>query len=295
MKTEIIKYNLNDRGRQFRGKNRQWDIPSIVEAINSPACQEKVRNRDMIGYYGHWCRVRYGLDPAEGGIEKGKPYFIEPAVVTTYLKAYPDGTIEHQEEFLETASGKAASQLFKSRVGGFSSAIRTGRNPEFFGFDYVFEPNYATNRGFALDSVNGILDVVSDMTPAEIDAEIQREQVSGLLALLETQQSVMDSANQTIEKLQSDNQSLQAALDAIARAQLFAQKEKEEEEKKATIDKQSRKYDFRNNAKRDFLDGVRAFDSCRDSDLPFVREQPAFDGVEEDIKSIPLYKHFLGG
>ena len=119
----LIRYNLKDRGRQFRGVERNFDIPAIVAAINSPACQERVKTRGMLGYLGHWVRIRFGLEPPEGGIAQGKAQAVEPAIVTTYLKAYPNGDIEHQTEFLDTDPGRIASRMYDSKVGGFSSAI----------------------------------------------------------------------------------------------------------------------------------------------------------------------------
>lgn len=198
--TPIIKYNLRERGRQFRGQPRNFNIAVVVKAINSEACQEKVRNRDMIGFYGHWPRVKFGMNPREGGLEKGRPAFVEPAIVTTLLKAYPDGTIEHQEEFLDTDSGKLAAKLFQSRVGGFSSVIGNG-NAEFFGFDYVNEPNYSTNRGYSLDSVG-------DISEDEIDAAIYGESIRGIMALLDGAESRIHIADQTIEGLRQENSQL---------------------------------------------------------------------------------------
>jgi hypothetical protein len=165
METGVIKYNLKERGRQFRGFARKnLDYAAIATAINSPACQECVKNRDMLGYFGHWPRVKFGMVPQEGGIDyaKGKPFFVEPALVTTFLQADANGNIEHKAEFLGTDSGQVAAKMFLSRVGGFSSAIDVIK-PEFFGFDYVQEPNYTTNRGYALDDVRG-------MTPDDVDA-----------------------------------------------------------------------------------------------------------------------------
>ncbi len=152
----IIKYNLKDRGRKFSGKERNFNIPAIVAAINSPKCQERVSTRGMLGYFGHWPRIRFGLEPPEGGIADGKAHSIEPALVTTYLKAYPDGTIEHKTEFLDNDSGRMASRMYANRVGGFSTAIDANK-PELFGFDWVNDPNYSTNRGYelVLDSVSG--------------------------------------------------------------------------------------------------------------------------------------------
>ena len=195
-KTAVIRYNLRERGRQFRGQPRNFNIPLIVKVINSPACQERVAKRDMLGFYGHWPRIRFGMMPTEGGIENGKPAFVEPAIVTTMLKAYDDGTIEHQEEFLDTPSGVLACKLYHSKVGGFSSVIGN-RNSEFFGFDYVNEPNYSTNRGYTLDSVG--------MSEAEVEAQIYNEQIQGIMALIDSVEADVRLANQTVENLQSEN------------------------------------------------------------------------------------------
>ena len=83
MQTEIIKYSLADRGRKYRGKDRHFNIAAVVAAINSPATQERVRKRDMLGYYGHWPRVKFGMNPSEGGLESGIPSVVEPALVPT--------------------------------------------------------------------------------------------------------------------------------------------------------------------------------------------------------------------
>lgn len=200
LKTEIIKYNLKERGRHFRGCDRNYDIGAIVNAINSPECQERVKNRDMLGYYGHWTRMKFGMVPQEGGLDKGRPAIVEPAIVTTFLKAYPDGTVEHQDEFLETDSGKVAAKLFQSRTGGFSSAIDE-RRPTFYGFDYVLEPNYTTNRGWSFDSV-------SDMSAEDVEAAIYGEQVRGLLSVLDSVSNERDRASETIEYLKAQNEEL---------------------------------------------------------------------------------------
>lgn len=186
----MIRYNLKERGRQHRGVERNFDIPRIVAAINSPDCQERVKTRGMLGYLGHWVRIRFGLEPPEGGIANGKAYSVEPAIVTTYLKAYPNGDIEHQTEFLETDPGRIAARMFANGVGGFSSAIDENR-PTFYGFDWVNDPNYSTNRGYslALDSVSDGSMTLDDVIAAEfndhtkamamlLEASEKREQIA---------------------------------------------------------------------------------------------------------------------
>lgn len=280
MQTQVITYNLRERGRKFRGQERNFNIPAIVQAINSPETQERIKNRDMLGYYGHWSRVKYGLEPREGGLEKGKPFYVEPAIVTIHLKAFPDGTIEHQEEFLDTDSGKAAAKLYLSRVGGFSSAINTGPIPSFHGFDYVFEPNYTTNRGYKLvmDSVNSeeeLLDKVKAMPLADIDAEIQSEQVRGLLMLLDSVQTLNQRANETIENLRAENDSLMLLV------------EKAGKEKKAILDA----------IEPQFI-SARATQRLKNDIAGFhaAKKLPAFDSASDDGKfeddmnrDIPVY------
>jgi hypothetical protein len=206
METPVISYNLRDRGRQYRGKERNFNIRAIVDAINGPACQERVKNRDLLGYYGHWPRIKFGMNPAEGGLDDGRPSLVEPALVTTMLRASPDGTIEHQAEFLNNDPGQVAAKLFASRVGGFSSAIDQIR-PEFFGFDYVLEPNYSTNRGYTMDDVSG-------MTLDDVDAAIYDEQLRGLNRLLDSATAERDLANDIIERLRAENEQLLSLLAA---------------------------------------------------------------------------------
>lgn len=204
--TPIITFNLKDRGRKYRGKERNFNIRALYAAINGPECQERVANRDMLGFFGHWPRVRFGLNPAEGGIAEGKAHAVEPAIVTTMLRAHMDGTIEHQAEFLDTTTGQIAQRMYASRVGGFSSAIDPGR-PEFFGFDYVNEPNYSTNRGHVLDDVGS-------MSYDDVFAAEQDEQNKAMLALLDSAHNERDLAHEALERLQIENEQLLSILSA---------------------------------------------------------------------------------
>jgi len=211
METERIVYNLNERGRKHRGTARHFDVGAIAHAINSDACQERVKQRDMQGYYGHWPRLKFGLNPQEGGLDGGKAALVEPAFITTHLKADADGTIEHKAQFLDTASGQVAAKLYHNRTGGFSSAIDASI-PEFFGFDYVLEPNYATNRGWTLDSIG-------QMSSDDIQAALIDEQLHGALTLVNTLsqqhtwlQHTLDHAQKTIAHLGTQNEELTARI-----------------------------------------------------------------------------------
>jgi hypothetical protein len=211
--TENIRYNVNERGRQHRGQDRHFDTRALAALINSPAVQEQVRNRDLVGYYGHWQRMRFGMRPPETVIVDGKSVNIEPAVVTTYLRAEADGTIEHRTEFLDTASGKVARRLSKSKTGGFSSAIdATQRGSQhiphlFAGFDYVLEPNYTTNRTFLFDSAQAAADgSIFDFVMADHYKNTER-----MAALYDSLQGDHMMAMQTIQRLMEENESLLSA------------------------------------------------------------------------------------
>ncbi|MGL5225268.1 MAG: hypothetical protein ACRC8Q_08135, partial [Aeromonas sp.] len=200
----VITYNLNERGRSHRGTERHFDIPSIVAAINSPACQERVATRGMLGYLGHWPRIRFGMEPPEGGLFDGKAHAVEPAVVTVYLRAHPNGDIEHRTEFLDTPPGAIAARMYANRVGGFSSAIDT-QDPELYGFDWVNDPNYSTNRGYQL-----ALDSAADGGLSFVDALMaeQQEQLDSQTALMAAMERNMELALDSAARLEQDNNEL---------------------------------------------------------------------------------------
>lgn len=207
----LIRYNLKERGRKHNGIKRSFDIAALVKYINSPKVQEKVETRAMHGYHGHWPRIMFGLEPSEGGMKQGKPVSLEPAFVTTYLKAYDNGDVEHQPEILDTEPGLIVRRMFSNRVGGFSSAINMDTN-EFFGFDYVSDPNYSTNRGYelALDSAeDGGMSLV-DMIMAE-----QEERLSSMALLLDKAELAAQMALDSASRLEVDNNEL---LDLLASA-----------------------------------------------------------------------------
>ena len=218
MDTGIISYNLNNRGRKHRGQERYFNVKALAKAINGPATQERVKHRDMLGYYGHWPRLKFGMIPAEGGIVEGKVQSIEPAIVTTYLNCKPDGTVEHNEEFLDTGPGKIAAKLYENRTGGFSSAIDQVRN-DFFGFDYVLEPNYSTNRGYALDSASLADGLVLDaVAVAQYNGHI-----AATLALLDGVNAEYLRALQSLQQVQEENEQLLSMLASSGRGPVFDQ------------------------------------------------------------------------
>jgi hypothetical protein len=195
MRTGVIQYNLNDRGRELTGKPRQFNIGKVAAFINGARTQERIQKRDMFGYYGHWPRVKFGMMPPEGGIYQGKLVKLEPAISTVHLKAFPDGTIEHEEEFLETDAGRTAQKMFESKKGGFSSALSEVEG-RFFGFDYVNEPNFDDNRGYVLDAATDDGGAILD------DAVIAdyNQNLHGMLALLDSAQASLGDARADHER-----------------------------------------------------------------------------------------------
>jgi hypothetical protein len=159
--TDSITYNVRERGRKHRGVERNFDTAALAKMINGPDVQERVKHGDMLGYFGHWPRVKFGMQPQEGVILDGKAVVLPVALRTVELHADADGTITHRAEFLDSEAGQVAEGYYKCKVGGFSSAIdavprTTPAIPRgFYGFDYVYEPNYTTNRGhkIVLDSM----------------------------------------------------------------------------------------------------------------------------------------------
>jgi hypothetical protein len=142
---------------------------------------------------------------------------VEPALVTTYLKADYDGNVEHRAQFLDTASGKLAAKLWDSKVGGFSSAIND-RIPQFYGFDYVTQPNYLDNsfRGVALDDAFGAGGVAvltgAGLTYDDVYAAEQHERVQSMIGVLDGLNIERDRANEVIEHLRAENEQLLSML-----------------------------------------------------------------------------------
>ncbi|QLG96692.1 hypothetical protein HZF02_32765 (plasmid) [Pseudomonas yamanorum] len=161
-RTGVIRYNLNDTGRTYTGQPRKIDIDAAMRLLNGPALQESIRKGDVVGYIGHQYREKFGLDVPETVIVDGKEVVLEPGVRTIYIKCYPNGDVEHEQEFLNSAPGRVGQRLWDSKAYGFSSAIYAPeegglRVPKgYFGMDLVRAPNYDNNRGYAvmLDSVN---------------------------------------------------------------------------------------------------------------------------------------------
>lgn len=221
-KTGKIKYNLRDRGFRAFGNPRNFNIPLVNQIVNSEAVQEGIRARSLVGFYGHWPRVKFGAIAAEGGMDGKNQVNVEPAVVTVFAKAYQDGTIEHEQEFLDTDAGQKALKAYKSRVGGFSSVINEPRRI-FAGMDYVFAPNYRDNRGYVLDSAYSqardalygcLFDDAHASAPSieEIDRYISLEHQMALELALDNAHAERMQFNHLLERLEAEREELLSLL-----------------------------------------------------------------------------------
>jgi len=210
--TEKITYSLKDRGRVASGIPRQYkSIDAIVRAINSAECQERVKNRDMLGYWGHYPRQRFGMIPIEGGWVDGKAVRVEPAFVTVELSATKDGQVTHRAEFLPTETGELVAKLNEGRVGGFSTAIDETLSPVLFaGMDYVGMPNFTGNRPYTLDSGAdyGDSEYIAMVTAARLVLD------SGASMFMPADGLALNSAMKRISALEAENAEL---LDALVR------------------------------------------------------------------------------
>ena len=163
-KTEKITFNLRDRGRKYTGQDRSnVDIQAWINTINSPESQEMISTRSLFGYYGHFIRHKWGINPPETVLVEGKLLTLTPAVRTIYMKADQDGNVTHQQEFMKNPEGEKAMDIYRSNAGGFSAVTDfiVGSNGMVKptvngGMDFVLQANYATNSsstGLLVDSV----------------------------------------------------------------------------------------------------------------------------------------------
>lgn len=245
MRTGIIRYNITNRNRKYVGQPRNFNVAKVVQLINSNTVQELVEKGDLFGYLGHDVRQTYGMTPSETGVATnadGKLQMlpIEPCIRTISIKAYDDGTIEHEAEFIDNHLGRTAWEWFKNKMGGFSSVFwPTPENPTaFFGFDYVRMPNFDSNRGYMvadsamydiadeqkqlslkqraalrqakLEETAAIMDSIAhNYINMQQQVAVEKNTNQELLRKLNCLQAAYDSAQQDIAALKSDVDSLE--------------------------------------------------------------------------------------
>lgn len=173
-KTAKLSYNLHDRGRKFNGVDRSnVDFNAMINLINSSQVQELAQTGSLYGYYGHSVRQRFGMRPPETVVVDGKTIHLEPAFKTLEIHAHKDGRVEHVNEFLENDAGEYALRQYKSKAGGFSTAVNYKSNGSrlmpvgFFGFDYVLQPNYSNNVGDGK-----LYDDIGLLLPVDIESDV---------------------------------------------------------------------------------------------------------------------------
>lgn len=222
--TEKITYNVRQRGRKARGQDRNFNTPALAKLINGSAVQEMVKHGDMLGYLGHWPRVKFGIATVEGGIDQGKAISTPIAVRTIELSADNDGNITHRTEFLDTEHGQAAQKIYESKAGGFSSAISPypGTSPilprDFHGFDFVYEPNFSANRGHSVildgvQDVTGLLDAVALYAAGESEmADLFKSLHGQHMTALETMERLARENDELISRIASGARVLDSAI-----------------------------------------------------------------------------------
>lgn len=256
MKTGIIKFNIKDTKRKHSGKQRNFNVANIVKAINDPALQEQVKNGEITGFYSHLPRIKYGMSVKEAVFDGTKLIPLDPCFKTTYLKAYDDGTIEHEAEFINNEYGIKAFNLLKDKIGGFSSAISEKNNGEyiFHGFDYVKAPNFTENRPYSvhLDDTSEHFEpnqviFLDNLTPEEINDEkilFLLDHIEFLESTNKDQGKQIELLSDTVESLSLQNQSL---LDDIVSLELkiseSMKKEKFSSENLEDLKKSAEKFD----------------------------------------------------
>jgi len=158
------RFNVRDQMRKYSGNSRKYDEDAIKRMVESGATQERIALREALGYLGHGRREIGSMNPQEIEIIKtaNGPLILEniPACVTKKLTYLGNGEVEHETEVLDTDAGKVIQALIKNKIGGFSwsvdgrdgGAFKPTEVDKFFGFDYVYQPNYSKNRPYDLKS-----------------------------------------------------------------------------------------------------------------------------------------------
>lgn len=154
-KTATVTFDISKRGRDKTGIDRsRFDWKSACRVINNSHTKEKLKNRDLFGYLGHAYRTVFGLNPMESVVKpSGDVKVYDPAFLITAISAdEKTGKVTFTIEYCDNEMGDRVRRLYEKNHGGFSTVFST--NPklmydeadEFFGCDYVYIPNYSTNR-----------------------------------------------------------------------------------------------------------------------------------------------------
>lgn len=159
-----VAFDALDNGREYTGKQRGYILDNLKSVIKSPEVQERLRLRQLQGYFGHSMRELAGklsLSAKEVlKLPNGQQIIADaiPACVTTDLDIDENGVVTHTQEILDNEEGDKVWSLHSNKVGGFSWATSgeisggAARLASLFGFDYVPDPLNVNNKGWILDS-----------------------------------------------------------------------------------------------------------------------------------------------
>ena len=165
LKTLKVTFNILDQQREHTtSKQRNYLVDNVRKVIQSPAVQERLRKRELVGYFGHYLREHAGkmhLDEKVMVPTPGGGHILVdavPACVCTAIDIDDDGNLTHVEEIADNLEGRKTLSLFESGIGGFSWACDGGVYrgntliSDLAGFDYVRQPLFSSNRPYVLDS-----------------------------------------------------------------------------------------------------------------------------------------------
>lgn len=252
---QVIKCNFNlfKEGREYTGHHRNYILESAVNMCYAGPTREMLKLREAVGYLGHGRRELAGRlqlpEVSSIKLPDGSSILTEniPSNVTVAFEVSKDGTVNHEQEILETAPGQVVSALNAGKVGGFSWAcggtdggsMGATKLSGFHGFDYVINPGFATNRGYILESAgNGlILESVCKATGMS-DGEVEKWLKSWVAgAVLENAglQSQLESAA-TYEDLLREESEAKALLLESAKGELAALTGAQEARKKLILE-----------------------------------------------------------
>lgn len=238
-RTIPVTFNVFDTGRTYTGKQRDYILNNIKEVINSPAVRERLRLRQLQGYFGHTMRELAGKLNLTAknvlNLPNGQQIVADaiPGCVTTDLSIDDDGNVTHVQEVLDNDEGNKIWSLHKNRIGGFSWAASGGTSggntliSSLFGFDYVPDPLNANNRGWVMDSNeevadrNTLLKALKDEGVEKPGTVLDSWYASMTLANNKYQQQIGEieimllDANQEKDALQQVNDALSARVETL--------------------------------------------------------------------------------
>lgn len=169
-----ITFSIFDTGRKYTGTQRGYLLDNATEVINSPTVQERLKLRQLQGYFGHTMRELAGkMNLSAKNVLKlpnGQQIVADaiPGVVCTSLSIDKKGMVSHTQEVLDNDEGDKIWSLHKSKIGGFSWAATGGSSggrtvlDDFFGFDYVPDPLNTNNKGWVMDSDSSEIDLIPE-------------------------------------------------------------------------------------------------------------------------------------